>query len=388
MSELRPASFRGVRFDVDSRSITVGRRIALHEYPQRDIPYGEDMGRKARRYRVDAFLIGPDYASRRDQLIAALERPGPGQLVHPDYGTLMVIVPDDAEITQTREEIGKAAFSLTFIEAGEAGQPSVVQDTSGALDAAADASIAAEVERFASSFNVSGSSALQEAAAKDIGSILADIADGVADAASFSPGDLVAMLPAPARMAMTLANTVIGGVMNLQLTGAIAADQWRRFNLSDLVGLERLQVLRRQDSDAGSKGGRQAQNRRSLDDLVQGVAAAVIVQGAARLDLASVEDGDRAREQITRVVDRVVYERDSGVDDLLAQRTVAVRHINATSVGLPRLTTVRLKQPMPALAVAYEQHGSLEQIEDLLSRNRVSHPGFMPAGRDISILLV
>ena len=94
MSDLRSASFRGVRFDVDARTVTVGRRVVLHEYPQRVTPYAEDLGRKARRYKVDAFIIGSDSAIRRDLLLAALEKPGPGQLVHPDFGTLMVVVPD------------------------------------------------------------------------------------------------------------------------------------------------------------------------------------------------------------------------------------------------------------------------------------------------------
>ena len=48
--DLRPASFRGVPFLVDESHVVIGRRVVLHEYPLRDKPYAEDLG-KNREYR-------------------------------------------------------------------------------------------------------------------------------------------------------------------------------------------------------------------------------------------------------------------------------------------------------------------------------------------------
>lgn len=73
--ELRPASFRGVSFYVEGGTLTFGRRLAIHEYPQREKPYVEDLGKKARVYRLEAFVLGPDYMKDRDALIDALETP-------------------------------------------------------------------------------------------------------------------------------------------------------------------------------------------------------------------------------------------------------------------------------------------------------------------------
>ena len=58
--QLRPASFRGVPFVVLAGTVSAGRRLARHEYPQRDIPYMEDMGRRAREYKVEGSIICPD----------------------------------------------------------------------------------------------------------------------------------------------------------------------------------------------------------------------------------------------------------------------------------------------------------------------------------------
>ena len=44
---LLDASFRGAAFRVESHSAeAAGRRAAVHQYPGRDTPYAEDLGRR------------------------------------------------------------------------------------------------------------------------------------------------------------------------------------------------------------------------------------------------------------------------------------------------------------------------------------------------------
>src|ERR1035437_3363281 len=80
---LQPASYNGVEFKVDVNTRASGRRIANHEYPKRDIPYAEDMGRKSRRFTVTGYVIGPTYTDQRDALIDQLDLDGNGQLILP-----------------------------------------------------------------------------------------------------------------------------------------------------------------------------------------------------------------------------------------------------------------------------------------------------------------
>lgn len=135
---LRQASFRGVKFNVDSSGLSIGRRIARHEYPQRDIPYPEDMGRRAREYKVEAFVLGDpagdnDYMVPRDALIEAIEKAGPGQLVHPYYGTVAVTVFGEVTLSESTREGGMAKFTITFLEAGKQEEPKTSDDTEAKL---------------------------------------------------------------------------------------------------------------------------------------------------------------------------------------------------------------------------------------------------------------
>src|SRR5215469_10700811 len=97
---LRRAKFKGVAFYVEQQGRSSGRRTVVFEYPKRDIPYAEDMGRHAIRYQMTGYLIqaptkdiqyGPmwsDYSYQRDLLESALLSPGPGVLEDPYNPTL------------------------------------------------------------------------------------------------------------------------------------------------------------------------------------------------------------------------------------------------------------------------------------------------------------
>ena len=114
---LRPASFRGVQFHVEVGARSGGRRLAPHEYPKRDDPYTEDMGRRGRAFSVTGYLIGSDFARGRDSLIRALEQEGPGQLVLPT-GMSMRVMCGTYNSAERRERGGYVEIDMQFFEAG------------------------------------------------------------------------------------------------------------------------------------------------------------------------------------------------------------------------------------------------------------------------------
>lgn len=117
-SRLQPASFRGVPFSVESDEGTFGRRVQTHEYPNRDKPYTEDLGRATRRFTISAYLIGDDYIDQRDRLIAAVDTPGPGTLVHPNYGEMAICVDGEVRVSHSNNEGRMCRISFSFVEAG------------------------------------------------------------------------------------------------------------------------------------------------------------------------------------------------------------------------------------------------------------------------------
>ena len=149
---LVPASFRGVGFQVDETEAPIaGRRVAVHEYPGRDEPFVEDLGRVTKRWTIEAFVVGDDYATVRDRLIDACDMPGAGELVHPYLGSLQVAC-TACSLTERTREGRMARFSLSFVEAGANQYPSNRVNTGDnvtiSADEAAGFTLGQFIERF------------------------------------------------------------------------------------------------------------------------------------------------------------------------------------------------------------------------------------------------
>lgn len=89
--EFLQCTFRGVPFAVYGSSGETGRRFAQHEYPGHAGIWSEDLGRKGRRWKIRGLLVGPTCYTQRDLLSMAVERRGPGLLIHPSLGILNAV---------------------------------------------------------------------------------------------------------------------------------------------------------------------------------------------------------------------------------------------------------------------------------------------------------
>jgi prophage DNA circulation protein len=128
---LLPASYKAAPFFCEANSRNNGRRIITHEFPKKDIPYSEDMGRRAKVFTLRGYCItypstlegnmgglyNIDYRVVRDNLLFQLESSGPGILVLP------TLPPENVVLTRYRltEEDrfgGYCAFDMEFAEFG------------------------------------------------------------------------------------------------------------------------------------------------------------------------------------------------------------------------------------------------------------------------------
>jgi prophage DNA circulation protein len=121
------AQYNGAPFHCEANSRESGRRIVEHEFPKKDVPYAEDMGRHAYEFTIRAYcivfprndddLFQTDYRQVRDRLMAALELEGPGVLQFSTQPSQTVVV---ARYRMTEEERfgGFCTFDITFLEYG------------------------------------------------------------------------------------------------------------------------------------------------------------------------------------------------------------------------------------------------------------------------------
>jgi len=111
---LRRATFRGAFFWVESDGIDGGRRIVVHEFPLSELPYNEDMGQQARRFELEAYVVGGQADKQAKKLIEACTAPGPATLVMPLFGSIRarcVAIRTNRE----KDKQGYVSFRLKFV---------------------------------------------------------------------------------------------------------------------------------------------------------------------------------------------------------------------------------------------------------------------------------
>ncbi|MGN6518663.1 MAG: DNA circularization protein [Dokdonella sp.] len=422
-SQLQPASFRGVPFVVTSITNRFGRRNAVHEYPFRDEPWVEDLGRSARRFQISGFIVGDDVIAQRARMIAAVESPGDGALVHPTLGRMRVALIDFSTDEDIRGRV--FAFTFSFIRQGQRLYPAATPsgtDAVGDAAGAADTSAAAAFARRALGA-LSGGAAEIDQVAKQAAAFSAQATQYANDATSLiklavtlpgSFGRLVGLASGIATGGVTVAAQ---GTTIADLTGAAAAAREAvavaagaltaaartlsprslgTFTTAAQTLASAVRAAASTPGDAlrslgalagfapvGAAAGAQLVVQGAAADAFRRAALTAMARAGADYEPSSSNDALAARAQVLAVVDAEIdVAGDQGDDDvfmaLRALRAVVVQDLNARGASLPSLRTVSVAAPLPSLVLAQRLYRDASRADELVARAMPRHPAFMP----------
>lgn len=415
----RAATFRGVGFFVATADSSHGRRQAVHETAQRDIPYTEDLGRKSREFGITGYLLGKEYDVDREELIRVCEQAGPGVLVHPYRGELTVVC-RGLTVSESSEEGGKCTISMTFLEAGEPSYPTAKVDSINAISAKAGEVTEAGKENFLAEFFTKGYPSF------------------VADSATAQIRGLSDFLSSPEFIISGEIQAVSDYYDKVKSIGASAFDLIQEpFNFAsqvvDAVGSIRsafgnsafgmlINLYDRyfpgdeSDRDGGGGGGEVASTTPSRQQVVKNTAAVAALVRQASISqsaLAAVvtqtteevsSDGKKTTASPTKydsyesaivvrteLSDRLDDESEATPNDLVYialtdLRTAVVQAVPDPDQDLPRLATFSPRKTLPSLVVAYQLYGDAGRADDIVARNDPRRPGFLTGGQALEVL--
>lgn len=385
---LRQASFRGVPFHVETTELGAGRRTQLHEYPKRDKPDVEDLGRATRDLSFSGFVVGDDYVEQANTLLGALEAYGPGTLVHPWFGTMQVSIKDAARVSFDAE-LGKARFAMSFIESGELEFPSVSTSTQAASRNAASELESVAVAGFADRFTVSGFQDFVAAAANgNLGDMLGVISSsevgnvlGLSNSLATSISTAIALISNPATLGWKLLGMFgLSGVATTVAAWTSTARSLTRVAASsDLSNpsTPTVSTASRQQAYVNAVA-INTLARQAL--LAQAVGASSLVGTSVDSTLLSYDDMVAVRAELIAAIDaESMTASDSVYDALQTARLVVWQDLTSRASDSARLTTVSVSDVMPALVLAYDYYEDAIREAEIVARNGIQHPGFIPA---------
>jgi prophage DNA circulation protein len=390
---LRTPSYNGIRFQLWNAEREGGRTTVTHEFIGRDRgPYSEDVARTPRTFSLEVFLSGFDYFRQRDRLITELEKPGPGTLVHPYYGSLQVNV-TRFRIRETGSEGNIVRFSIDFVEAGSLSFPTVSKSKGGLLSEIREAIETASSTEFVKKYTIDNlpdfvtDSAIDKITEladtlSDVAGIITASSDRIADLAVAIHdlrGDIDNLINTPAILAtrMVSALSLLGSSITNTREGFEAYGEIFDYGSDDPIITQVTASRIQQDT-----------NNKAFTNFVRVMALSGAVSSASEIEFVSEEDAEVIRQVLYDEMDSLMerVDDDATFAELNNLRTFVSLNIPPEDQALPRIYDYANLLTRPALVIAYEQFGDVLSEQDLIDRNNVSNPNYVPGGVTLRIL--
>ncbi|WP_122437109.1 DNA circularization protein [Pseudomonas viridiflava] len=474
---LLPASFRGVGFFISSTAVPIGRKGQLHEFPQRDEPYFESLGKQSQVHTVTAFIVGPDCFEQRDKLLQALEASGAGELVHPWLGRMQVQV-GECDMTHSLGEGGIVRLNLKFYPDQPLKFPTSTLNTGRQLMQASDGLLGSALRRyravmatvdavriniqalrstlsgvfatiqrqfssfmtvysdatalvhslvnapytvstmfstFFASFQGDSRRSSRERGSSNVGA--GSTGSGSGSSGGGSTGSGSGSSGSGSGSSGSGSSSGSSGSNGTGSVGNVASSASVSRNASGVEAVPYRSIISDATQQAQAVSSiNQVNQGGGLDTGVTAQAMADLVQDALLVKVARVVASmpvavnttpilvvpslDQQRVQPLQradvpVADDVIELRDTlsaaiwdaslkaDPEHYLALNTLRhalISHLNAVAASGVRLQDMQVSEPLPALVLAYRRFGDASRSHEVVQRNRIPHPGFVPPG--------
>lgn len=389
LDNLQKASFRKASYLVTGSRTEGGRKTVTHEFPNTDRRQTEDLGLLNKTFSHTGIVKTLDNFDARNRLIEALERAGPGELVHPSFGTLTVTA-KPYTMSESDAELGIARFVLTY----EISQPPIfpAEDTvkPSLIASESDTVIDGIEDDVTETFEVSNKFATNYQAAKvklqeignsfniigkTVSAITGDISEFSATVTTFT-NNITTNITSPALIA--------GGIKDMFLQfDTLIPNARRQFDLatqlfgfgSDDAVIPSITFARTQKSD----------NQDILNGSMRGNALALAYNNAANIDYSNENELNDIRQALEAEYLDLTSDTNLSndtLDNLSALRNSLRAFFEEISIVVPKIRTINTAK-MPMSILTYQYYGSTEKTEDLIALNSTIDVSFVSGSQEI-----
>ena len=389
---LRPASFRGVSFFIDTSEFTTGRRVSLHEYPDREFGFPEDLGKISRTFKVDGHILGDDYFQTKQSMIEAVETPGVGELIHPYFGTVQVQVNSFA----INEDTGRgriASISFMFYESGDDRFPKNVQDKQSTLEARSGSAIESSKENFDDNFSIVRQPGFVVDAARDKVQKAADLftesTQGVvtvseeASNLAFGIRNLTAEVDDLLQSPSDLSNRLLDSFQLLEDSIPSSEDRLSVIGNFTTFGDDDAQVLGTTPSRD-----RQRDNNSAFNSFIKQVAASKSALYASQVEFDSTNEANEKRQEISALINEQIQstENDDVFQQFRALNAVLIKTVPDEDADIPNIENVTPNDTTNSLVLVYDLFERRDSEQDIIDRNKIKNPAVIEQGIELEVI--
>lgn len=391
LTTLWRASYKGVPFYFEQDGEEGGRGVIVHVFPNRDDPFNEDLGENPRYYDGHAYVHGDDADDQAAALIRAMASRGPGQLVTPLFGPVAVRCLTFRR-KHERDRLGVVAFEARFVREGASAALATIGSSRNAAFGAAAALSQVIAQGLPGALALGDQPDFVTAAASEVIELAAAALDAartsyaVDPAASALARDALAAIiaDAPAAIESGAADAIAAVATSLVQTARDLADAMA----PDAAARSMIEVAGQFAPDPAKiyhapSAERAAANAAAALRLARLAALTAYAEALLRADYADRPAGVTARAEAVAhmsaeldlchgAADAELYLAIQGVRDGV------VDYLTQLIADLSPVVTVITVAPRPALVLAWRLYADPARALELVRRNAVRHPSFMP----------
>ena len=420
-ADIRTASFREVEFHIADTDVSGGRRVVKHEFPQRDIPYTEDLGRKAKSFNVTGFVTGKNYQFQRDKLIEALDKEGAGILIHPIHGEIKVQC-ETYSYKDSWSDHGKSSFTMTFAETQDTDLVLVTEPPETVID-----KLCAELESlcgdiFGANF-LTNLSTLYDSALAVVGAVVGaistvmsiatsvlDFADDITRSVLDAQAGYAGLMQTPDKLARRItapskrlqeANR-LNRKSNSQTSSLRFGETNNRFASQTSVRIFNALIKLNADLEEQTRSNnlrntarqiQDAKNKNAVRLLTSTYNTTTAINTALEMKFDTYASASIVRNKLFTMLDDLVLQSENfdntdeyyqKIKDLKIKIALAIPPQGAT---LNDIQQISAEVDTCGLVAVFEKYGFLGDIEnDFIDRNGIRHPGLISAGSELEVI--
>lgn len=386
------AKLDGLKFGYEEVSDDVGADVVIHRIASSGRPVLEGISEGEDVFNVIATIVGEEYLVDMDRMIEILKKPRAHQFEHPYRGTFKVGLEGKAKLINRRTSGGACQFTFKLVVLQDQVFPLIRDARTDVLNQVGFLNLAL-LDAYSRRFNVGtfvkqiiGTIGIATAVMRAVeGKIQAamNITSAFGSAVTGFASQASSLLRNPGDMITSMTSTAIGILGGIQTAVDDLPSRNSRAQNTFTQGMRLIFDQERPGPSAISTPESRLEEENSIQwwlanrvSFVSGAAEALV-----DLTFTSSEQVQLFKQEFLTFFDEISLDPD--LDDqvyteIRQLKANVVVFLSAIAQELPELTTYVTYKALPALVVAYEIYGNNEHDLEIVDRNEVQHPMFVP----------
>lgn len=406
--EYKSASFRGVPFWVQDYQKEFGRRQSIQKFPGDKYTAVQDLGEDSPNFTVNAFVVGTFYDDQRNDLEAALNKGGEGDLYLPWRGTLKVTVVGRPRTSENKDERGYCVISFDCVVTAPPPKLFSPDNAQTVRNMAGQARNETQ-SKFQQGYSIIHQPQANKLKIRDGIDLVSGAMVGIQSAVSSQMNVITSGANQVSRLVNRM-NTVINLPFDFSevVIDAVVTTYSSLRSTSDL--LENvvttwgrggpLRILADQTfpfllgfntPTVPTQTAAGAQEQRNIDQFYRHFRLQLFYEAASvmtELPFQSYQQAARFRTEYIEVADQLMLDVDGDEFEAFAALNAAVvNHVSEVANELPQLGTFTPADTLPALVVAHLMYGDASLESEIVQRNDIPDPNFVPQGEPLEVVL-